>query len=67
MTFHSLSEMQNAVDRIHVRADFDAEGEYYRLEFGCGRFKHISEAPPSAKEAAPDHAAPVRWKWWARH
>lgn len=63
--FEGFSEMQNVVNRIHTRMDIDQEGEYYRLEFGCERFKHISDTPEAERISAKEEPA-LRWKWW-RH
>lgn len=63
--FEGFSEMQNVVSRIHTRMDIDQEGEYYRLEFGCQRFKHISDTAEAVRISANEEPS-LRWKWW-RH
>lgn len=60
------SEMQNVVNRIHSRMDIDQEGEYYRLEFGCERFKHISDTFDSDQVSMKEEPY-QRWKWWKHH
>ncbi|MGM1046219.1 MAG: hypothetical protein ACQEXX_08755 [Bacillota bacterium] len=63
--FEGFSEMQNVVSRIHTNMDIDHEGEYYRLEFGCKRFKHISDTAEDERITVKEEPS-LLWKWW-RH
>ncbi|WP_106769101.1 hypothetical protein [Paenibacillus faecalis] len=63
--FEGFSEMQNVVHRIHTRPDINHEDEYYRLEFGCNRFKHISDLAEDERLTVKEEPSLLR-KWW-RH
>lgn len=62
--FEGFSEMQNVVSRIHTRTNIDHESEYYRLEFGCERFSHLSDTAADSDrirvKGEPFHLL----KWW---
>ncbi|WP_054957747.1 hypothetical protein [Paenibacillus dakarensis] len=62
--FEGFSEMQNVVSRIHTRVDSDQESEYYRLEFGCERFKHISGTEAEGDRKVVKEEPLHRFKWW---
>ncbi|MFC7680510.1 hypothetical protein [Paenibacillus sp. GCM10028914] len=60
--FEGFSEMQNVVSKIHTRMDIGEEGEYYRLEFGCERFKHFSDDIGDLMITKEEPHQ--RWRWW---
>lgn len=62
--FEGFSEMQNVVSRIHTRMDIDHEGEYYRLEFGCERFKHLSDTAVDSDQIRVKEEPFHLLKWW---
>ena len=62
--FECFSEMQNVVNQTNTRSDLDQEGEYYRLEFGCQRFKHIADLPDAEQYSVKAEPSFLRWMWW---
>lgn len=62
--FECFSELQNVVNQSNARAGLLEEDEYYRLEFGCDKFKHISDLPEPVQSSIKLEPSFTRWKWW---
>lgn len=62
--FEGFSDMQNVISRMHTHTDFDQESEYYRLEFGCERFKHFSGTEVDDHRIRVKEEPFFRLKWW---